>query len=153
MRLVVTTFFAATSLIWRCQAIEEDFSKEDIAFWSRALNGVAYSYPPTPPPTSPPSVHNVTVTMERNYFSVQSKPLDYSGVASSSTLFVPIWEGDIEDAPNDVVCFVGEGYDLEANITSYLLGGPDCTAENGCGVHIHDGFDCNSTETQGEQAY
>jgi hypothetical protein len=39
---------------------------------------------------------------------------------------------------------------LETNITSFLWGGDACTAENGCGVHVHEGFDCTDVESQGK---
>ena len=47
------------------------------------------------------------------------------------------------------VCFMGSAVDLEADLVSTLnTGGDDCTAENGCGAHIHEGMDCTNSTTQ-----
>lgn len=107
---------------------------------------------PSPATLAPvaPSASNATILMDRVYFTVLTDSLDNSTVISDTTLFVPIWDGDIGDAPNDVVCFTGEAFDLDAYVTSFLWGGPDCTATNGCGVHVHQGFDCTGSETQGK---
>ena len=49
-----------------------------------------------------------------------------------------------------MVCFVGSAATLEPDIKLVYGGeGADCTAANGCGVHVHAGTDCVNTETQG----
>mmetsp|Transcript_13379 Transcript_13379/g.25166 ORF Transcript_13379/g.25166 Transcript_13379/m.25166 type:complete len:406 (-) Transcript_13379:108-1325(-) len=153
--------------------------EENQVYWSRLLGGIQSMAPSTAPtvpnrplqlslapsdapvvaspspttgtdPTRPP----VTITMERQYFVVSTEPLEENSMASSEiTLFIPKWDGDIASAPNDVVCFVGESYMLETNLTSFLLDGGDCTSTNGCGVHVHSGYDCNGTESQGGHWY
>jgi hypothetical protein len=122
---------------------------------------------PTPSPVSPtpapviltpsptlsstilPTSTNLTISIDRVYYTVQTDSIENSTVFADTTMFVPLWDGDIESAPNDIVCFIGEAIDLDANVTSFLWGGPDCTAANGCGVHIHEGFDCTNFDTQG----
>jgi len=46
---------------------------------------------------------------------------------------------------------VGSALGLEGNLAGArrLAGLPDCTATNGCGVHVHDGDDCTDSSTQG----
>lgn len=89
------------------------------------------------------------VSMNAFYYIASTTPLGNSTVSSETTLFIPIWDG-LDTAPNDVVCFVGSAGNLEADIKSvYGGGGTDCSAANGCGVHVHSGIDCGDTETQG----
>jgi hypothetical protein len=108
---------------------------------------------PTPatlaPVVAPTAPSPVSIEWGQNFFTVATEGLDDSFVFADTNLFVPMWAGDIENPPNDVVCFVGEAFGLDSNITSFRVGGTDCTAENGCGVHVHSGFDCNDTVSQG----
>ena len=88
------------------------------------------------------------------YFTVETVPLERSGVASEhTTLFVPRWGGNLANGvvvPSDVVCFVGAANGLAPNIASVNGGGgTDCSAKNGCGVHVHSGTSCDTVETQG----
>ena len=88
------------------------------------------------------------------YFTVETLPLDRSGVASEhTTLFVPRWEGNLANkvvVATDIVCFVGGANGLAPNIASvHGGGGTDCSAKNGCGVHVHSGTSCDTVETQG----
>ena len=78
------------------------------------------------------------------YFTVATMGINNSTVMTDTTIMVPMWDA----SPSDVVCFVGTGEGLEPDLMSiYGGGGDDCTAANGCGVHIHSGFGCaNSTE-------
>ena len=46
----------------------------------------------------------------------------------------------------DSVCFYGTATGLEAELTSYVIGGDDCTATYGCGVHVHSGTSCAAGE-------
>lgn len=90
------------------------------------------------------------ISMITLYFGVSTTPLSDSGVTSNTSLFVPKWNG-LNGAPNDVVCFVGKAEGLEPNIASFYEGGGEaCQSANGCGVHVHAGTDCASTETQRE---
>lgn len=82
------------------------------------------------------------------YYLASTSPLTDANVTSSSYLFVPKF--DAESSPNDVVCFVGSSDSLPASIASvYGGGGADCTAANGCGVHVHAGTGCEDKEAQG----
>merc|ERR1719159_2255535 len=36
---------------------------------------------------------------------------------------------------------------------SQVIGGADCTAANGCGVHVHSGNSCSDSATQGGHFY
>jgi hypothetical protein len=84
------------------------------------------------------------------YFTVTTEPINDSTITTETTLFVPQWEG----APCDVVCFTGCGEGLEPDLMStYGGGGDDCTATNGCGVHIHSGFSCADSDAQGGHWY
>lgn len=132
-------------LLFSAASAADDLS-EDKQFWAKFVEDVSDSLAPAP------TVSPGSITMAQAYFTVLTEPLDEFqnvSVSSETTLFIPSWTGDI-DAPNDVVCFVGESYMLETNITSFLWGGDACTAENGCGVHVHEGFDCTDAETQGK---
>jgi hypothetical protein len=118
--------------------------------------GPTFDLGPTAPVAPLPGqnvTQNVTIVMERVYYTALTEALDNATAFSDTTLFVPLWDGDIDSPPNDVVCFIGEGYDLDTNVTSFLWGGPDCTAANGCGVHVHEGFDCENDDTQGEKEF
>jgi len=92
------------------------------------------------------------------FYRALPDPLGDSGVVSAAlgtALFVPRWEG-LDSAPNDVVCFVGSVEGLDPDVRSrypYGGGGEDCTEANGCGVHVHSGTDCSTTETQGGHWY
>ena len=81
------------------------------------------------------------------YFTVTTTGINGASVETETTLFVPMWD----ESPNDVICFVGSGEGLEPDLAStYGGGGTDCTAANGCGVHIHSGFGCTDSSAQGE---
>ena len=83
------------------------------------------------------------------FYLASTSPLTDANVTSSSYLFVPKF--DDESGPNDVVCFVGSSNSLPASIASiYGGGGTDCTAANGCGVHVHSGTGCEDKEAQGK---
>jgi len=87
------------------------------------------------------------------YFMAATTPLGDSTVSSSTVLFVPQWDG-LESAPNDVVCFAGSASSLGPGIQSIYGGhGTDCSAANGCGVHIHSGSGCADTAAQGGHWY
>jgi len=105
---------------------------------------------PSPIPSSVPSFTKPIINPSASYYFASTMPLgDSTTVTSETTLFVPQWSG-LESAPKDVVCFVGSATALEQDIKSFNAGGgTDCTAANGCGVHVHAGFDCSDKETQG----
>jgi hypothetical protein len=49
---------------------------------------------------------------------------------------------------------MGSAVDLEANLVSYLTtDGDDCSADNGCGAHVHEGMDCTNSTTQAGHFY
>jgi hypothetical protein len=57
-------------------------------------------------------------------------------------------------ALGDRICFFVNARALEPNIDSYLKnGGTDCTATNGCGLHVHSGDSCRDTDSQGGHYY
>ena len=76
--------------------------------------------------------------------------LEESGVASDVTVIKNLFE-----QVSDGVCFVGEATGLEVNLKSVHgnEGGMDCSATNGCGVHIHSGTGCEDSSTQGGHYY
>ena len=90
------------------------------------------------------------ISMNAVYYAASTMPLGDSTVTSGTTLFVPQWD-DLQSAPNDVVCFIGTATDLDEDIRSVNGGGGmNCTASNGCGVHIHAGTSCEDKESQGK---
>mmetsp|Transcript_44925 Transcript_44925/g.48617 ORF Transcript_44925/g.48617 Transcript_44925/m.48617 type:complete len:431 (-) Transcript_44925:291-1583(-) len=97
-----------------------------------------------------------TIEMKQVYFTADTTPLGEGEVTSETTLFIPQWTGlsDVA-APNDVICFVGSAQQLEADIESVYGGGSgtQCSAANGCGVHVHAGTSCEDTDTQGGHWY
>ena len=89
-------------------------------------------------------------SMNALFYVASTTPLGDSGVTSNTALFVPQWD-DVDIAPNDVVCFVGSAMSLEPDLESvHGGGGSDCTAGNGCGVHIHAGTGCGDKAAQGK---
>ncbi len=87
--------------------------------------------------------------METMFYLASTSPINGSNVTSSSVLYVPKFTAD--SAPTDVVCFVGSAGSLPASIASINGGGgTDCTAANGCGVHVHAGTGCEDKEAQGK---
>merc|ERR1711879_1047513 len=48
---------------------------------------------------------------------------------------------------------IGSATGLEVSLQSTLAGGTDCSATNGCGVHVHSGTACTDTDTQGGHYY
>lgn len=84
------------------------------------------------------------------FYMASTTPLGESTVSSETALFVPQWVG-VDNAPNDVVCMVGSSFSMEPDLVSINGGGgSDCTAGNGCGVHIHSGMGCEDKAAQGE---
>jgi len=54
-------------------------------------------------------------------------------------------------AGTDMICYMGYGSGLEPNLSAFYsstAAGPNCTATNGCGTHVHAGTSCESSETQ-----
>lgn len=57
-------------------------------------------------------------------------------------------------ATNGQVCVFGFAQGLETGLLSArFAGGEDCNATNGCGVHIHAGTNCSTTDAQGPHYY
>jgi hypothetical protein len=89
-----------------------------------------------------------SISMTTLYFAASTTPLGDSGVTSTSILFIPSWE-NLNGAPSDVVCFVGNANGLDVDVASFYGGGGNqCQSTNGCGVHVHAGTDCANNETQ-----
>ena len=88
------------------------------------------------------------MSMNAFYYVAATMPMGRSTVTSNTVLFVPQWD-DLDNAPNDVVCFVGSALGLEPDLKSVDVGGPNCKAGNGCGVHIHYGLSCADPTAQG----
>ncbi|CAJ1965219.1 unnamed protein product [Cylindrotheca closterium] len=53
-------------------------------------------------------------------------------------------------ADTDLICYMGYAMNLEPDLSAFYAPhqGPNCTATNGCGTHVHAGTSCDSTETQ-----
>lgn len=89
------------------------------------------------------------VVDESEYLSADTAALaePASGIGS-----VVVYQLNGDDAGR--VCFMGRAIDLEPNLVSFRttadnnVMGDDCTAENGCGAHVHAGTDCFNTTTQ-----
>ena len=80
------------------------------------------------------------------YFTVATTGINGQTTTSNITLHVPQWES----SPSDVVCFVGTAESLDPDLESiWGGGGSDCSAANGCGLHIHSGFGCVDSTAQG----
>jgi len=93
------------------------------------------------------------MSMNALYYVAATMPLGDSTVTSNTVLFVPQWD-DLDNAPNDVVCFVGSAMGLESDLKSVNGGGGlNCSAKNGCGVHIHSGSSCTDSAAQGGHWY
>lgn len=76
-------------------------------------------------------------------FSATLSPLDGSTVSGQVTVFV---------TPTGLKG-VGSAAGLELNLVAVAAGGSDCTAGNGCGVHVHSGTACTNSTTQGGHYY
>lgn len=93
----------------------------------------------------------------------QTAPLSNVSMVESTVLVVANISKDISPANSAVktaaqessnrICYVGYATGLEPNLESVLEGGTDCSAANGCGTHIHSGFACTDTTTQGGHHY
>jgi hypothetical protein len=76
-----------------------------------------------------------------------------------STKMKPLTEADADGRVTVLdlgagVCFFGLAENLEPNLLSFLVDdGTDCDALNGCGAHIHSGYSCDDTTTQGGRFY
>ena len=92
------------------------------------------------------------VVDESEYLSADTAALTEPASGIGSVVVYPL-NGDDEGR----VCFLGRAVDLEPNLVSFqttaaesnnnTING-DCTAENGCGAHVHAGTDCTNTTTQ-----
>lgn len=72
--------------------------------------------------------------------STETKPLTDADVTGDGTV--------IKLGSGDKVCFFGSADNLEPDLLSFFEQGDDCSATNGCGVHIHAGVSCENTTTQ-----
>jgi len=71
------------------------------------------------------------------------KELSSSGVTGSVTIH----------AVSNTVIGAGSASGLEPSLSDSTHGGSNCTATNGCGVHVHSGTTCTNTRTQGVHYY
>jgi peroxiredoxin family protein len=76
------------------------------------------------------------LSRRRDALSASLHPLSNSSVVGGVTLF---------STPSRIVG-AGWGSGLEANLSDSSNGGTDCSATNGCGVHVHSGSDCGSSQ-------
>jgi hypothetical protein len=79
------------------------------------------------------------ILSQRQGTSAILTPLGNSGVTGGVTIYA---------TPSRLVG-TGEASGLETSLSDTTSGGSDCTAKNGCGVHVHDGTDCATTKSQG----
>lgn len=76
-----------------------------------------------------------------------------------STMTSPLGDDSMVEAEAYVVgddmfmCYAGMARGLEQNVMSFMSGGMDCNATNGCGTHVHMGDSCESVDTQGGHMY
>jgi hypothetical protein len=79
-----------------------------------------------------------------NVYTTYTEPLGDATVTSNITAISGIKEAD-------QVCFFGMAYGLERELVSVMANpaGPDCTASNGCGLHMQSGTACTDSTTQG----
>jgi hypothetical protein len=82
----------------------------------------------------------------RNVLNTETIPLEDSLVTSKITAITGIREAG-------EVCFFGKAYGLERELVSFKWVGADCTAGNGCGLHVHSGISCTNSTTQGGHFY
>jgi len=77
--------------------------------------------------------------MQYNVSFARLSPLNNSGVEGFVTLYTT----------DTMVIGAGRAELLERNLRSPSMGGSDCVAVNGCGVHVHAGFSCDNMTSQG----
>merc|ERR1712137_780021 len=74
---------------------------------------------------------------------VEILPLKGDDIAGTATLF----------ATDSVLAGAGFVSGLEPSLLASTDGGDDCTAKNGCGVHVHSGSACTNSSVQGGHYY
>jgi hypothetical protein len=84
-----------------------------------------------------------TLSFVANTRSVNFFALGNSGVSGSATFYAT------QGASGSIIVAAGWATGLEANLRDSSNGGTDCTAANGCGVHVHSGSDCSNSIGQG----
>jgi len=132
--------------------VEQETETEELEQYFRHLVPSSMASMPDAPTPSP-----TPEKLSQVWFNAKTTPLGDSEVTSMTSLFTPVWTAAqlADDAvPKDVVCFLGSAENLGDNIASVNGGGGrDCGAPNGCGVHVHAGTSCDTTETQGPHWY
>jgi hypothetical protein len=85
---------------------------------------------------------------EKNVMKTETAPLGDSSVTAEITAVAGIKEAS-------EICFFGKAAGLERDLVSFAADpvGTDCTAVNGCGVHVHSGESCVNTMMQGGHYY
>jgi hypothetical protein len=80
--------------------------------------------------------------------STDTEPIGDSLVTSAITTISGVTEAG-------EVCFFGKAYGLESELVSIEADpvGTDCTADDGCGVHVHSGTSCSNSTMQGGNFY
>jgi hypothetical protein len=84
----------------------------------------------------------------KDVLTVETIPLGDSLVTAEITAITGIRE-------SGEVCFFGEASSLERELVSFKADpvGLDCTAGNGCGIHVHSGTSCTNSTMQGGHFY
>lgn len=77
-------------------------------------------------------------------FEAEIAPFGLSFVSGTMTVYNP---------GKGTVFMYGNAVDLQPNLLSYMMGGTDCNATLGCGVHIHAGTSCATEALQGDHWY
>lgn len=77
--------------------------------------------------------------MQYNVSFARLDPLDEFGVTGFVTLYTT----------DTMVIGAGRAQNLERDLRNPSMGGSDCVAVNGCGVHVHAGFSCDNFTSQG----
>jgi hypothetical protein len=109
---------------------------------------LVFSYPAVHGQDGSPVACGILKATTENVLKTETEPLGDSLVTSNITAVSGIQEAG-------QVCFFGNAYGLERELVSFKADpvGTDCTAGNGCGLHVHSGTACTNSTTQGGHYY
>jgi hypothetical protein len=107
-----------------------------------------FSYPTVHGEDGSPVACGLLQKASEDVLTTETEPMGESLVTSEITTI----SGAMEVGE---VCFLGKAYGLERELVSVNAetAGTDCTANNGCGVHVHSGVSCTNSTTQGGHYY